>query len=276
MPIPHPFVREAGTGPAVVCLHSNASTSSQWRGLMDLLAESHHVLAPDSYGSGKTAEWPSDRVIRLQDEVDLLEPVFARAGESFALVGHSYGAAVALMAALRHAARARALVLYEPTLFAAVDARHPPPNGADGIRHAVLAVGEALDAGDRDLAARCFIDFWMGSGSWEAMPAQRKPPIAGSVVNVRRWAHALFTEPTPVEAFAALDMPVLYMAGEDSPESAHAVARVLLPALARAEVVRFPGLGHMGPLTHAEVVNAQIARFLGKIPPSVPPGRQAP
>ncbi len=262
MPIPQPFVREAGAGPAVVCIHSNASTSGQWRHLIDMLAGSHHVLAPDCYGSGKTAEWPSDRVIRLQDEVDLLEPVFARAGESFALVGHSYGAAIALLAALRHPGRVRALALYEPTLFAVVDARQVPPNGADGIRNTVLAAGAALDAGDRETAARCFIDFWMGSGSWEATPAQRKPPIVDSVVNIRRWSHALFTEPTPVEAFVALDVPVLYMVGEDSPESAQAVSRVLLPALRRVEVIRFAGLGHMAPVTHPEVVNVQIARFL--------------
>lgn len=265
MPDLQPFVREAGAGPAVVCIHANASTPGQWRGLMELLARSHHVLAPDSYGSGKTADWPSDRVIRLQDEIDLLELVFARAGESFTLVGHSYGAAIALLAALRYPRRVRALVLYEPTLFAVVDARQSPPNGVDGIRNAVLAAGAALDAGDQDLAARHFIDFWMGTGSWEATPAPRKPPIAGSVVNVRRWSHALFTEPTPVEAFAALDVPVLYMVGEDSPESAHAVSHVLLPVLSRVEVIRFPGLGHMAPLTHPEVVNAEIARFLDEV-----------
>lgn len=257
-----PFVREAGAGPALVCIHSNASTSGQWRGLMDALAPRYAVLAPDSYGSGKTGEWPSDRVIRLQDEVDLLEPVFARAGESFTLVGHSYGGAVALVAALRYRERLRALVLYEPSLFAVVDAVQPPPNGADGIRNAVAAAGAALDAGDRDLAARHFIDFWMGAGSWEATPAQRKPPIASAVVNVRRWSHALFTEPTPAQAFAALDVPVLYMLGERSPESAHAVARVLVPVLRRVQVVRFPGLGHMAPITHPEVVNAEIVRFL--------------
>ena len=39
---------------------------------MDLLAPGYRVLAPDSYGSGKTPEWPSDRTIRLQDEIDLL------------------------------------------------------------------------------------------------------------------------------------------------------------------------------------------------------------
>lgn len=261
--IPQPFVREAGVGPAIICLHANASTSGQWRGLMDALAGSHRVLAPDSYGSGKTAEWPSDREIRLQDEIDLLEPVFARAGGSFDLVGHSYGAAIALLAALRHPGRVRALALYEPTLFAVVDGRQAPPNGADGIRNAVAAAGAALDHGDRDHAARCFIDFWMGSGSWDATPSQRKPPITASVANVRRWAHALFTEPTPAEAFAALDVPVLYMVGEDSPESAQAVARVLIPVLGRVEVVRFPGLGHMAPVTRPEVVNAEIARFLG-------------
>ena len=44
-----PFVREAGAGAGVVCLHSNASTSNQWRELMERLAPKFHVLAPDSY-----------------------------------------------------------------------------------------------------------------------------------------------------------------------------------------------------------------------------------
>jgi hypothetical protein len=35
--VPKPFFREAGVGPGVVCLHSNAASSNQWRGLMDLL-----------------------------------------------------------------------------------------------------------------------------------------------------------------------------------------------------------------------------------------------
>jgi pimeloyl-ACP methyl ester carboxylesterase len=109
-----------------------------------------------------------------------------------------------------------------------------------------------------------FIDFWMGEGSWAATPEQRKPAIADSVVNVRRWAHALFTEPTPPQAFAELGMPVLYMLGAASPESGRAVARVLVPVLPRVRVVEFPGLGHMAPITHPEVINAEIAQFLGE------------
>jgi pimeloyl-ACP methyl ester carboxylesterase len=259
---PEPFFREAGTGPAVVCIHSNASTSGQWRGLMELLAPRFHILAPDSYDSGKGPHWPSDRVIHLRDEVALFEPVFRRAGSPLALVGHSYGAAVALIAALAHPGRVRAVAVYEPTLFALLDAETPAPNEAEGIRNVVADAGVALDAGNGDAAAERFIDYWMGTGTWKQTPEQRKPSIVASVTNVRRWAYALFAERTPLKAFRSLNVPVLYMVGKRSTLSAHGVARLLTAALPRVEVVEFENLGHMGPVTHPDAVNEVIERFL--------------
>jgi pimeloyl-ACP methyl ester carboxylesterase len=257
-----PFYREAGAGPGVVCIHSNASTSGQWRGLMELLAPKFRLLAPDSYDSGKSPHWPSDRVITLQDEVDLIEPVLATAGSPLVLVGHSYGAAVALKAAMANPGRVRAMALYEPTLFSLVDAAGPPPNDADGIRNAVLRASDALDAGNQDLAAEHFIDYWMGAGAWKAMPEVRKPPIAASVTNVRRWAHALMKEPTRLEAFRNLRIPILYMIGGRTTASARGVARLLAPALPQVEVIELEGLGHMGPVTHPDRVNRAIESFL--------------
>ena len=259
---PEPSFREAGSGCAVVCLHANASSSAQWRGLMDLLAPKFRVLAADAYDSGKSPQWPSDRVITLHDEAALVEPLLAKAGSPLALVGHSYGAAVALITALSNPGRVRAMALYEPTLFALLDAEKPAPNEADGIRNAVAHAALALDAGNQDAAAECFIDYWMGLGAWQQTPAPRKPAIAAQVTNVRRWAHALFTEPTPLEAFGSLDVPVLYMVGKRSTASAHGVARLLTAALPRVEVVEFDRLGHMGPVTHPDQVNPVIAQFL--------------
>ncbi len=259
-----PFVREAGAGPGVVCLHANASTSGQWRALMDDLAPSFHLFAPDSYDAGQSPAWPSDRFISLHDEVALIAPVLARAGSPCLLVGHSYGAAIALLAALASPVRGRisALALYEPTLFSLLDAESPPPNEADGIRQAVARSSGALDAAEPDAAARHFIDYWMGEGAWARAPEPRKPSIAASVVNVRRWAHALTTEPTPLVAFRALTVPVLYLTGKRSTRSAHGVARLLTGALPQVEVVAFEQLGHMGPITHPELVNPVIERFL--------------
>ena len=82
----------------------------------------------------------------LRDEVALIEPVFERAGEPFALVGHSYGGAIAL-------------ALLEPTLFAPLAAELAPPNEADGIREAVNAADASLDADDASVAAARFITY---------------------------------------------------------------------------------------------------------------------
>ena len=54
---PEPLYREAGVGSGVVCIHAYASTSGQWRGLMELLAPKFHILAPDSYDAGKSPHW---------------------------------------------------------------------------------------------------------------------------------------------------------------------------------------------------------------------------
>lgn len=257
-----PFFREAGSGSGVVCLHSNASSSSQWRTLMERLATTFHVLAADSYGAGKSPPWPADRRVSLRDEASLLEPVFDRAGQPFTLVGHSYGAAVALIAAIGRPQRVRALAVYEPTLFGLIDAETPAPNDADGIRNAVAGSAAALAAGERSAAAECFIDYWMGTGSWAFMPEARRGPILASIVNVQGWANALFGEPTPLSAFKGLNVPVLYMVGNDSPASSRGVARLLASTLPQVKLVEFEGLGHMGPVTHPEIVNEVIAEFL--------------
>jgi pimeloyl-ACP methyl ester carboxylesterase len=257
-----PYVREAGTGPGVVCTHANASTSGQWRELMALLAPRFRVLAPDLFGANRSPAWTSDRALTLGDEAALIEPVLARAGTPLAIVGHSYGAAVALIAAVRNPARVRALALYEPTLFALLDAETPPPNAGDGIRDAVAQGCAALQAGNPEAAAQRFIDYWMHPGAWAQMPDQRKAPIVESVRDLPQWANALFSEATPLSAFRELEIPVLYMTGTRSTPAAHGVARLLGGALPRVEIVEFEGLGHMGPVTDPAQVNAVIARFL--------------
>ena len=122
--------------------------------------------------------------------------------------------------------------------------------------------GVALLGGNPDAAAERFIDYWSGTGTWARTPEQRRPPLVASVRNVRRWGHALFTEPTALSAFRSLDVPVLCMVGKRSTPSAHAVARLLASALPRVEIVEFENLGHMGPVTHPDVVIEAIARFL--------------
>lgn len=56
------YFREAGAGKGVVCLHSNASASAQWRALIERLSSRFRVFAPDSLGAGKSPAWPREGV----------------------------------------------------------------------------------------------------------------------------------------------------------------------------------------------------------------------
>jgi pimeloyl-ACP methyl ester carboxylesterase len=203
---------------------------------MERLSSSYRVFAPDSLGAGKSPAWPVDRVVTLGDEVALLQPVFAAAGNPFFLVGHSYGASVALMTALARPDRIRAIAVYEPTLFALLEEEAPGQAAANGIRSAAADAAAAIDANDQAAAAERFIDYWMGPGTWSRMPEARQAPVAASMSNIAGWARALFSEPTPLRAFRALDIPVLYMLGAQSPPSSRGVARLLTETLANVTV----------------------------------------
>ena len=257
-----PFIREQGSGDGVICLHSNASSSSQWRSLADLLSDRFHVMAVDGYGAGKSPEWPGEFPLRLADEVSLLDAALERAGERFHLIGHSYGGAVAMKAALMYPARVRSLVVYEPTLFHLVAAGDPLSSPAEGIWRASSDAAEAIARGDSAAAAERFIDFWISPGAWASMPAARQAGVASAMKNVKAWRDTLFSETFPSSALASLQIPVLLMWGEDSPESALSVARLLKDTLPDVTPASRAGRGHMGPITHAESVNAQISGFL--------------
>lgn len=257
-----PGIREQGAGPDVVCLHCSASSSGQWRALMDALADRFHVIAPDLYGCGKSPQWPEARPMWLDDQVELLAPVLERAGERFHLVGHSYGGAVALKAALRYGARVRSLVLYEPVLFAVL-LRSAPDSPA--AREIVSVRDDALgliEKGDVEGAARRFIDYWMGEGAWAATPEARRPVIAASMRAVKPEWHSAFHEPTPLEALRAIEAPTLLLTGTASTAAARGVARLVASVLPRVEVQELAGAGHMAPVSEPQRVNPLIERFL--------------
>jgi pimeloyl-ACP methyl ester carboxylesterase len=257
-----PYFRESGAGPAVVCLHSSASSSSQWRALGERLADRFRVIAVDLYGSGKTEAWRQDRPMRLDDEVALLAPALRAAGDRFHLVGHSYGGAIALKIALQDSRRLLSLVLYEPVLFSLLlaDAPHSP------AAREILAIREdtirLAGEGRLDACAERFLDYWIGEGTWTATPEARRSGIAAAMRAVMPQWHAAFSEPTPLAAFAALDAPTLLLTGSRSRASAQAVARLLGAALPRVRVETVSDAGHMAPLTHPDSVNPLIERFI--------------
>jgi len=106
--------RWGGEGPnRVVCLHGLVQNGRVYEGLARRLAAGgRSVLAPDLRGHGRSGRKPPWNVATHAD--DLIETVERAGVERLTLVGHSFGALVAVHAAARLGERVERLVLLDP------------------------------------------------------------------------------------------------------------------------------------------------------------------
>jgi pimeloyl-ACP methyl ester carboxylesterase len=258
-----PHVRTAGRdGPVVVAIHCSAGNGRQWNRLADLLQAEFQVHAVDLHGHGGTPAWEGARTIRLTDEVALLESLLDTVPEGVHLVGHSYGAAVALKLACMHPTRVRSVTTYEPVLFRLLiedDLRHPATQEA-------LVLGDMtaipLALGFNELSARHFIDFWSGKGAWDAMTAERRRQLAAQMTAVVPHFAAVFHDPLSCQDLSRLQLPALCLTGAHTQSCTRRIGELLRAAMPRATHEALPALGHMGPVTHADRVAQRIAAFL--------------
>jgi pimeloyl-ACP methyl ester carboxylesterase len=229
---------------------------------MDRLADRFRVIAVDLYGAGKTVAWPQDQPMLLDDEIALLQSVFRAAGDRFHLIGHSYGGAIALKAALTLQERLISLVVYEPVLFSVLMAS---ASQSDAAREIVALRDDTIrlvEEGDVNASAERFVDYWTGDGAWTTIPESRRPAIAEAMRAAKPEWYALFHDSTPLGAFAEIDVPTFFLTGTSSKAPALAVARLLTEVLPHVRVQGIEGVGHMGPVTHPERINPLIERFL--------------
>jgi pimeloyl-ACP methyl ester carboxylesterase len=141
---------EAGSGPAVLLLHSSAAGNRQWRKLMEERAGKNRLFAVNLFGYGATSAWPGERPMQFDDQANLVMAVAHFLPERFTLVGHSLGAAVAMQAAGRLKGRLDSLVLFEPILFYLLSKHGEQEAFAeiDALRRACLEAGRKRRSGD--------------------------------------------------------------------------------------------------------------------------------
>jgi pimeloyl-ACP methyl ester carboxylesterase len=255
------YYRELGAGPTVLCIHPSSSSSAQWKPLMARLSSRYRVVAVDIYGHGRSPRWENRRDLTLADEVELIAPVLPESGP-VVLVGHSYGAAVALELALTYPDRVAALALYEPASWGLLVRERP----RDPATREILALREDTDRlvrrGRPADATRLFLTYWAGAGAWEALPDDRRRNLVAGVDTLPHGWAAAFGEGPTMTQLATIRVPCLLLSGERTRRPAAAVARLLERGLPTVATVALPGLGHLGPLTDPSTVDAEIEAFL--------------
>ena len=112
-------VRGKGS-PPIVLIHSLGGDRGDWDRIVPRLEKKHRVILVDLPGHG--ASPPLHEPFTVVEVADAVEDVLIRRDvKNGILVGHSYGALVALQLALEHKKRAGAVVVIDAATFMAAD-----------------------------------------------------------------------------------------------------------------------------------------------------------
>jgi len=251
-------LRRFGAGPRqVVALHCSLAHGGTWAGVAEALPGTA-FLAPDMLSHGRSPDWDvagdfGDAATAAVEEILPPGPID--------LIGHSFGAVVALRLALAAPGRLRSLTLVEPVLFAAARRAGDPAMTAYDRDHApVLA---ALARGDLRGAAAAFHAAWGTGSDFAALHPEQADYISGRIHLIGAAAPMLEGDRAGLLApggLESLDLPVLLIEGADSPPVMGAIQSALARRLPRAARAVVPGAAHMAPITHPREVAALLAQ----------------
>ena len=246
---------EAGSGPPVVLLHAGIADRTMWsEHLEPLAAAGYRPIAFDMPGFGEAAVEPGAQA----PWNDVLTAMDGLGIDRAALIGNSFGGAVALRAAFVAPERAWALAM--------ISAPSPDLEPSPRLTAAFEAEESALKRGETNEAVNAVIDAW-------TLPDAPKR-LRDRIATMQRRAYELqkdakdateASDPIPdLEALTKLEVPTLVAAGEhDMPDflkSAEKMATVIRSA--RLEVI--PDAGHLAPLETPDAFRRLVAEFLGE------------
>ncbi|WP_280271352.1 alpha/beta fold hydrolase [Nocardia wallacei] len=259
-------VAVAGAGPAVLLLHGFPHTWQLWREVIDTLAHSHRVIAPDLRGLGAT-ERPADGYDAgnlAADAAGLLEELGEREA---AVVGIDLGAPAAFLLAMRRPDLVRRLVVMESLLGRLPGAenflRDGPPwwfgfHSVPSLAERVLAGHESeyidwfLTAGTRGRGVPgalrdAFVDAYSRPGALRAAFAHYRA-MPDSARQIER-------------AVAETHLRVTTLAIGAHPVG-DALARQLAPHTDDLTGHVIPGCGHIIPIDGAAALSPLLTKFL--------------
>lgn len=249
--------QEEGCGPTtLVFVPGSFSTGAAWRPLTRALAGQYRIVTTSLLGYGGTAERRDRHTLSIDTEVEVLDAVLQRAGGQAHLIGHSFGAVVALAWAMRQTAKPLSLTLIEPPAPGVLDV-----TGEDALLAQFHAMSDpfiaAWQAGETD-AARRVIDFYGGDGCFDAMPARlREFTVHTTPANVYDWWVAYGHRPDAA-AFAQVAAPTLVLRGALGHATVQRSNELISQWLPNASLVTLPGASHFMIASHA----GEVARLI--------------
>ena len=251
-------------GVPLVLVHGSWDSHHDWDAIMPGLTDAFQVLRYDRRGHSQS-ERPSGQGSIREDVADLAALIEHLKLVPAWVVGNSFGASIALRLAGEHPGLLQGVVVHEPPLVSLL-AEDPSlePMLAD-VQGRVDSVVERIASGDHAGGTEQFVEtVALGPGTWETLPPDYQQVMienAPTFLDEAKDPDAPVFELDWIRNFAK---PILLTRGDQSPPSFAPVVARLSAALPRADVITFPGAGHVPHATHPEDYGEAIAAFVRK------------
>ena len=245
----------------IVALHCSSASGSQWRSLKAVSSMPHRIFTPDFIGTPSRGAWTED-TFSLADEASEILTLISSIDAPVHLIGHSYGAAVALHIARERPDLVKSLCLYEPTLFSVLRSASVSDFVLyQEIESLVATLQSALSLGDKALACQVFSDFWGGLGTYTAMPEQRQIELQNWIPKVIHDFFALMHEDNPHHILPQ-DILTTLMVGENTHLQTARIGTLLHGQSSMSRLSMIDNAGHLEPFARRPLVFQEIATHL--------------
>ena len=241
-----------GSGPRIVLLHGFGQTGRCWGPLAPALARRHEVLRLDAPGHGGSSAVTAD--------LPTTGRLVAEAGGPAVYLGYSMGARMALHVATGAPEAVRALVLVSGTPGIEDEAERAERRAAD----------RALARRIRDGGVDGFVAWWLAQPMFAGLPPEgrfedeRRSNTTDGLASSLEQAGTGSQRPLWGE-LAAVDVPVLVVAGERDERYAALAARTADAIGANARSVLVPGAGHSPHLEQPELTTDMVLSWVGAL-----------
>ncbi|MFS4580595.1 alpha/beta fold hydrolase [Phaeobacter sp. C3_T13_0] len=264
------YARGFGSGPRqVLGVHCSLAHSGAWRGLATVLEDQVTFASFDMLSHGRSPDWDGDGLLQLRNAeagFALIEAESLAKDGPIDLVGHSFGATVALAMAQMRPDLVRSLVMVEPVLFSLATAEDTEdPEALETLRRNHMMVRETYLGGDIEQATRLFNRAWgAGNSKWSDLPESARDAMVRSFPAVMACDTQVYEDMLGVlnpERLALLTMPCLLIYGGQTQPIMHEVIRALAGRLPNAKCARIDRAGHMLPITHPAETATLLQEF---------------
>lgn len=227
----------------VILLHAGVADRRMWDPLWSALAVERDVVRLDLRGFGESTTRPRGMLSPVDDVLDTLAEIGIDRSH---LVGASFGAAVAVEAALARPRQVASLLLSPPggSLIAELT---PDLRAFMEIENAALARGDLGDAVEATLA------WWVDGPRRKARDVD--PTVRELVRLMQRRAFEVTAgwddieerelDPAALDRLAEIRVPTLVLVGSLDLEAIHEAARCVADGIAGASLVNWPDTAHL-------------------------------